>query len=64
MDRIFDVKQNSFTVIAIVIIGIMCLELKTLANPIPPFETEPNFGNRYNCKRAKSILLTLVNLKV
>jgi hypothetical protein len=33
--------------IAIVIIGIMCLEFKLLANPIPFFETVQTFDNRY-----------------
>jgi len=37
--------------IAIVIIGIMCLEFKLLAHPIPSFETEQTFDNRYNRNR-------------
>jgi len=31
-----------------VVIGIMRLEFKIPANPIPSFETEQTFDNRYN----------------
>jgi hypothetical protein len=39
---------NFRDVMPFVVIGIMRLEFKIPANPIPSFETEQTFDNRYN----------------